>query len=475
MKRSAYAFFISSMFFVGSFTVHAQITSQTSTVITAPTVDPCSDTTSFLPNESIAAHEVRLQTDLTGCQAEETQAQNALTQAQSQSQSLQNNINVLNAQIRVAQLNIQAKNLLIASLGKQISDKQQTIASLTAQIQQGQATMAELIRKTDELDQVSLAEILLSDKTLTQSLSDYDTFASLNSALQSTAAQLSAEETQAQSAKDALTTQQNQQEDALATIQQDEATVQQAQKAKAQLLAVSKGNEAAYTQLVAQKQAKAASIKAALFALAGGSQAIQFGQALQYAQIASAKTGVSPAFLLAILTQESNLGANVGQCYVTNFNTGVGISVKTGGMVIKVMSPTRDTGPFQTITAALGLNPLKQVVSCPQSVGWGGAMGPAQFIPSTWMLLENRIASALGESVSSVNPWSPQDAFMASALYLSDLGAGAGTYSSEKNAACKYYSGLPCGYVTGATAYGNSVIALMNNIQNNEINRLQVL
>ena len=102
-------------------------------------------------------------------------------------------------------------------------------------------------------------------------------------------------------------------------------------------------------------------------------------------------------------------------------------------------------------------------------------MGPAQFIPSTWMLLENRIASALGESVSSVNPWSPQDAFMASALYLSDLGAGAGTYSSEKNAACKYYSGLPCGYVTGATAYGNSVIALMNNIQNNEINPLQGL
>ena len=212
---------------------------------------------------------------------------------------MQSNINVLNAQIKVAQLNIQAKNLLIASLGKQISDKQQTVASLTDQLNQSKDTMAELIRKTDELDQVSLAEILLSDQTLTQSLSDYDSFASLNSALLSTAAELSDQQTQTQNAEDALATQQKQQEDALATIQQDAATVKQAQAAKTQLLNISKGNEAAYTQLVAQKQAKAASIRAALFALAGGSQAIQFGQALQYAQVASAKTGVQPAFLLA--------------------------------------------------------------------------------------------------------------------------------------------------------------------------------
>lgn len=488
MKRRAYAFFIrprfifSFIFLAGGLlpvAVHAQAVTATTTApsanITVTAADPCSDTTAFLPGESTAAHQTRLETDLAGCEAEEAQAQTALTQAQSQSQSLQGNINVLTAQINVAQLNIQAKNLLIASLGKQISDKQQTVDSLTAQLDQGKDTLAELIRQTDQLDQVSLAEILLSDQTLTQALSDYDTFASLNTALQSTAAELTDQQTQTQSAEDALTTQQNQQEDALATIQQDEATVKQAETAKAQLLAVSKGNEAAYTQIVATKAANTAAIKAALFALAGGSQAIQFGQALTYAQVASSKTGVTPAFLLAILTQESNLGANVGQCYVTNYTTGAGVSVKTGAAVAKVMSPTRDIPPFQTITSALGIDPLKQVVSCPQSVGWGGAMGPAQFIPSTWMLFQQRIATALGEPVSAVDPWNAQDAFMASALYLSDLGAGAGTQSSEKTAACKYYSGQPCGDVTGATAYGNSVISLMNSIQLNKINPLEGL
>ena len=481
MQRRAHVFFIRSFFaiavtvvFLAVFGVN-NVRAANAATLTLPTVDPCSDTTAFLPNETIAQHQTRLQTDLAGCEDEQAQAQKALNQAQSQSQSLQNDINVLTAKINVAQLNIKAKNLLIASLGKQISDKQQTIADLTDQIDKGQATLAELIRKTDQLDQVSLVEIILSDKTLTQALSDYDSFASLNAALQSTAAQLADEQAQAQDAKDTLSAQQNQQEDALAVIQQDQATVKQAQSAKTQLLTVSKGNEAAYTKIMAQKAANAASIRAALFALAGGSQAIQFGQALQYAQVASAKTGVTPAFLLAILTQESNLGANVGQCYVTNYSTGAGISVKTGAAVSKVMSPTRDVPPFKTITSALGLDPLKQVVSCPQAVGWGGAMGPAQFIPSTWMLLQQRVADALNKPLSLVNPWNPQDAFMASALYLSDLGAGAGTQSSEKTAACKYYSGQGCGIITGATAYGNSVIALMNSIQINKINPLEGL
>jgi hypothetical protein len=97
-------------------------------------------------------------------------------------------------------------------------------------------------------------------------------------------------------------------------------------------------------------------------------------------------------------------------------------------------------------------------------------MGPAQFIASTWMLIKDRIASAVGKT--NPNPWQPLDAFMASGIYLSDLGASSSSYSSQKNAACKYYSGRACGYVTGATSYGNSVMALADQIQTNQINPL---
>jgi membrane-bound lytic murein transglycosylase B len=221
---------------------------------------------------------------------------------------------------------------------------------------------------------------------------------------------------------------------------------------------------------VAQKQARAVEIKAALFSLRD-SAAIPFGQALQYANVAYQKTGVRPAFLLAILTQESALGANVGSCYVTNQQTGDGINIKKNIAVLGVMSPTRDVPPFLRILAAIGGDISRTPVSCPMSYGWGGAMGPSQFIPSTWILLDDRIASAVGIS-GMPDPWNPQHAFMASALYLADLGAAQGGYTAERTAACKYYSGKACGYATGNTAYGNSVIAHANTIQTTMIDQL---
>jgi hypothetical protein len=167
---------------------------------------------------------------------------------------------------------------------------------------------------------------------------------------------------------------------------------------------------------------------------------------------------VPAAFLLALITQETNLGGNVGTCYLGNTSTGSGVNARTGASVAKVMSPTRDVPPFLSIVNSLGGDPYKTVVSCPQAIGWGGAMGPAQFIASTWVLFQDRIASAMG--IPNPSPWEPQTAFMAAGLFLSDLGGGSSSYSAQKNAACKYYSGRACGYVSGATSYANSVLAL---------------
>jgi membrane-bound lytic murein transglycosylase B len=221
---------------------------------------------------------------------------------------------------------------------------------------------------------------------------------------------------------------------------------------------------------VAEKAQKAAQIRATLFNLAGTS-AISFGDALSYANTVYKTTGVPQAFLLAILTQETGIGKNNGTCYLTNPGNGSGINTKTGNPIANVMKPSRDVQPFLNIISSLGLDYKSMKVSCPQSIGYGGAMGPAQFIASTWTLLISRIQNALGIS-SAPNPWHPLDAFMASALYLADLGANSTSYTAQKNAACKYYSGRACGYVTGATSYGNSVMALANQIQTTEIDQL---
>jgi membrane-bound lytic murein transglycosylase B len=65
-------------------------------------------------------------------------------------------------------------------------------------------------------------------------------------------------------------------------------------------------------------------------------------------------------------------------------------------------------------------------------------MGPAQFIPSTWALYQDRIASASGQNPP--NPWDPRTATFATALYMSDLGANAGV-NAERTAALKYLAG----------------------------------
>lgn len=412
-----------------------------------------------------------LQRELAQVEAEQKQAAIELTNAQNKSVSLARDIAILDAKIRSAQLEIKAKNILIQSLGNDISKKVTEIGKLEDRIDKGKDTLAQILRKTNEVGELSIPEIILSRSSVTELVNDLDTFQSVQESLKETFEQLKSNKASTTAEKENLDNRRNAELDAKYVIQQQQKNIENNQTEKRQLLSLSKGAEQSYTKLIADKQARAAQIRSALFSLRDAAS-IPFGQALQYATLASQKTGIRPAFLLAVITQESNLGSNVGKCYVTNMQTGAGINAKTGANVSNVMNPNRDIPPFTQILQEIGGEPSKQVVSCPLSIGWGGAMGPAQFIASTWILIKDRVADAVGIS-SMPDPWNPAHAFMASAIYLTDLGAGAKTYSAERNAACKYYSGRSCGLVKGNTAYGNSVVSLADNIQRTMIDPLQ--
>lgn len=431
--------------------------------------------TVFLPQvhaQSLTEQQrAQLQLELQQVEAEQKQAEKVLAETKAQSASLQRDIAVLDAKIKAAQLNIRAKNLLIQTLGNDIVKKQNHIEDLEKHIVKSRETLADILRKTNEIDDYTLPEVILSQKSLTSFFEDVDDFDAVQSSLGEVVGELRADQDTTASEKAALDVRRSKEMDARYAIEQEEKNIKSDQQQKNELLRISKGNEKSYSSLIEQKRERAAQIRAKLFALRDAA-AIPFGQALQYANQASAKTGVRPALLLAILTQESSLGKNVGQCYLTNFQTGDGIRAKTGLATASVMSPKRDIPPFLDIMKRLGGDASQQVVSCPLEIGWGGAMGPAQFIPSTWILFEDRIAAAVGIS-GTPDPWNPLHAFTASALYLSDLGASAQTYTAERNAACKYYSGRACGSVSGNTTYGNSVMSLADNIQRNMIDPLQ--
>jgi membrane-bound lytic murein transglycosylase B len=394
------------------------------------------------------------------------QLQAQLTAQKAKSGSLQKNVNSLISQISSTQGKISGEISTISSLSLQIGQKESAINDLNDQLNQENASMAQLITRTDDIDQEGALYVLLSASSISDFYKDLDDFFSIKQSLYTTLnsvkqiksstetqeQQLQDQQSQALNVKNELQGQKNQ----LATSQQ------QAQ----QLLTSSKSQEQTETTLVTQQQAKVAAIESKLFSFAGGAtSAIPFSQAYADATVAANVTGVPAAFTLAILTQESSLGKNVGTCNRAGdppsksyTNIMPGPAQKASGA-----SSRDDQTAFLQITSALGLNPNTTPVSCPIGGGWGGAMGPAQFIPTTWLLIAPRVASALGEATA--NPWNARDAIMASAIYLGDRGATSDP-TAQRNAACKYYSGRACdGKSPPNSFYGNSVMSLEQSIQ----------
>jgi len=429
--------------------------------VRAQTTDPCNTTVTGKTN-------AQLQADLDSCNKEIERWQEILNNTKKTTANYASEVAKLTARINAAQATIKSKTLAISRLNTNISEKEKTITALEERIQTDIEHIAELVRKTKEIDSFSVAEAVLSDKDLSDFFIDVDSYSSTRSSLMGLVDNLRGTKALTEEEKTKLAKERDAESAAKAEIEAAKRKVEVTQKEQKSLLAESQNQERAYTTLVADKQAKAAAIRTALFGLRD-SEAIPFGTALQYAQEASQKTGVRAALILGILQQESNLGANVGTCVITDLSSGSTRNVNTGRVFINGIHPTRDLPLLQSMLPALGRDPITTKVSCPLSIGYGGAMGPAQFIPSTWNLMKSKISSATG--AATPDPWNPAHAIMAMAIYLRDLGANTGVYQNERTAACRYYSGKNCYTASGAPntglTYGNSVMSRAAAIQAN--------
>ncbi len=399
------------------------------------------------------------QTELTQIEAQLNDLLNQQKAQQKTTGTLKGDVDYLTSQINALKIKIKARALVIAQLKVNIAEKVSTIQSLSDKIDREHESLAQLLRNTNEFDENTLVHLVLSDDNISNFYSDLESYTSLKQAVKSSIDIINGVKVETEAAKTDLEKKRNAETDAKAELESAQKKVAQSEAEKKQLLAISKNKEAEYNKLAAQKKAQADKIRSALFSLAGISTKIDFGTALAYANEVKNNLGVDPAFLLAILTQESNLGGNVGQCYLTNPDTGLGVGKNTGQVFYNVMNPTRDIPVFLSMTVDLGFNAYQTAVSCPIAgvKGYGGAMGPAQFIPSTWKLFADRLKSILGYVA---NPWSPKDAFMASGMYLSDLGAVGNSASAQSRAACKYY-----GSGGSSCSYSRSVMKLKSKIQ----------
>ncbi len=398
-----------------------------------------------------------------------------ISTTQQQGTSLKKDITLLTQKIAESKLKIQKHLKAISQLNQNITEKNRTINALDAKAERERDSLGQIIRKTMYMEDYSLVDFGLQSKSLSSFFEDIDSFAVVNRALAQSFSDIRATKSDLEAVKGELLEAKDQETEKKLAQELEKKKVENNQKEKNTLLAMTKNQESEYKKVLAARQKEAATIRTRLFELRD-TGSISFGQAYDLSVLASKGTGVRPALVLAILMQESSLGINVGACYLKDSMTGDGISIKSGEIKKRTMNPSRDVPIFSSLLSRLGRPMEKTPVSCwiamysgGNPVGWGGAMGPSQFIPSTWKLFEDRIEHITGSSTA--DPWNPRDAITATALYLADLGAVEGNESSERNAACKYYSGRSCASGPGAS-YGNSVMRKIANIQA-DIDKLQ--
>lgn len=410
----------------------------------------------------------KLQDELAELEKELASVTAQLTTQKGQSASLRNDIAILNSKINQSKLDIKAKNLLIQKLGGEITEKNKTIYSLTEKIEREKESLAQLLRKSYELqDETSFVHVILSGQTISEFYRDLDDFQNIQESINESLDVIRGNKVVIETEKVGLIKKQDEQENAIAKIESAKKTVELSEKEKQSLLKISQGKESEYEKVKTEKEKQRSQILAALFNLRDSNTQINFEQALEYAEQAGKATGVRPALLLAILTQETNLGKNVGTCNRAGDPSSKSYRVIMPGPkdIASGKSRRDDQTIFLKIVSELGRDPETTPLSCPSGGGWGGAMGPSQFIPSTWMSVRDEVADLLNKPLA--DPWNPRDAFMATALYLKKLGANAQTYTAERNAACRYYSGSAClaNRKPPNVFYGNSVMALADKLE----------
>jgi len=408
-----------------------------------------------------------LQQELLGIEKEIEEQRVFLEDKQKERVSLERDVAIIDAKIDKTKLDIRKTDLNIEGLSRDIGGKEQTINDLDLKVIREKKSLAQILRRTNEIDNFSLVEVILDNKNISDFFEDVDSFNSVKVALNESFIEIEGIKNYTQTEKESLEDKKSEEQELRVIQVLQKRRVEEQKAERKEILDLTKGEEAVYQKIINDKEKTAQEIRAELFALRD-SAAIPFEEALRLAEQAEERTGVRAAFILGILAEESNLGENVGT-----------------GVWTKDMHPERDQPVFKVIANNLGFNPNDLPVSRKPWYGWGGAMGPAQFIPSTWACFagyvnsltgscrwgkgytgtwsysvgKDRIRKLVGENRPS-SPWETKDAIMAAGDLLDDNGAAKGTYAAERLAALRYFAGWKNATKSAYAFYGDDVMEL---------------
>ncbi|MDP3997855.1 MAG: hypothetical protein U1C49_01255 [Candidatus Andersenbacteria bacterium] len=384
------------------------------------------------------------QTDIAAKEEEINQLNQKIKDLQNQTATTAGEAELITSQIaRIqtsldkAQLELKKTKLNITTTKTASIKTQDEINQLNETIAARKKELRYLLRMLYTKEQSSLVAIFLDTGSFSQVLAEN---AALQT-LQDRGIEVVRELRQQTQALQARQSQLEQQITDLSELQQMQA-VQQAdldnqQREQEKFLQAKKAEQAAYEQKIAEAVQARKEIEQDMFTLKNAGVQLSLTEATDMAKYAGKLTGVRPALLLGVLKVETNLGANIGS-----------------GKFPDDMHPA-SREPFLRITKKLGLDPNTAPISArPKSFsGWGGAMGPAQFMPQTWEGIEGRLSQLMQKP--QPNPYELTDAFVATAILLADRGAS--SQAGEYEAVNRYLAGPNW---QNFTWYGDRVLAV---------------
>lgn len=402
-------------------------------------------------------------------EAEREQYQRQAQEAGTRSRTLQNEVARFNAEINQISAQIRSLEANIERTDLEISDTETDIAEAERTLDVHRDALGRYLQAFSEFDTDSLVTILLQNMRLSDFFDHLNNLTRTQEQLQATISSIQQLRTDLDTEKESLQEHQASLEQLRGLHEVDQRSLSSKKREKDVLLYETKGQEAKFQELVQQSTSNIERLREQIYYLQKAGISVE--DAAAAAKLAAVGAGIRPAFLLALLEVESRLGQNVGsgnwqddmvQCYIR-----LGTVYYPHRRAHYLGRAETEKNAFLKITSRLGLDPDSVKVSKEPTYGCGGAMGPAQFIPSTWLSYEAEVARLTGHNPPS--PWNTVDAFTAAAIKLAR--GGATTRAGEEGAARAYVGGsTTCGVGNPShicTSYSRTVLQKAAAIEGN--------
>ncbi len=377
--------------------------------------------------------------------------------------TLANQTKELDTEIKRRELEIRRLSLAIRKAQLEVNKKTASIQTLSEKIEKSRKALAASLFLFSTYDENDLFNVLLGYRSLSEFFDTLNNLEKTKTTVHEHLVETRQVRELEEKEKGALEAFEEEQGELKAFQEVERRFLAQKKKEKDDLLRLTKGKETLFQKLLQSKKKDIASLRTQLFYLE--KTGITAEDAVRLAELAAERAGIRPAFLLALLEVETGKQFEDGVISVgTNLGTGkwkadlYDCYVKLG----RRGAAEAEKSAFFRITANLGLDPDKMPVSRRPSYGCGGAMGPAQFLPTTWLRFESKVAALTGHNPP--NPWNSEDAFTASAVFLASAGADSKTTAGEIAAAKTYLSGNPSCTRSVCRYYSNRVVALAKEI-----------